>query len=259
MKSRQARTRRAVVSTAVAFSLAACHRAVAPLVRPEASAVALTGGPNTSMIYFARTSDGVIAIDLGWWGNGGAVEHALKEISASPSDVVAVFLTHGHRDHTAAWPRVRRSRFYMGEAERPLLFGERRFRGWIPRIVEHIKPSGLPRPDEVDVRGFSGDTTFVFGRDTLFAFAVPGHTPGSTAYLFRGVLFLGDAVTYTAWGGFGSARRGYSDDSRGAARNLEKLWARLPESEVRYVCTAHARCRTFSPAFLADVRSRGRH
>jgi len=249
----------AAVAVVVAVPVAGCHRAIAPLVQPATSAVALTGGPNTSMIYFARTSDGVIAIDLGWWGNGRAVDHALRAIGASPSDVAAVFLTHSHRDHIAAWPRVRRSRFYLADAERPLLVGEREFRGWVPRNVEHMKPSGLPRPNEIDVRGFSGDTTFVFGRDTLFAFVVPGHTAGSTVYLFRGVLFLGDAVTYTRWGGFGSARRGYSDDPKAAGANLERLWARLPESEVRYVCTAHARCRTFSPAFLADVRSRGRH
>lgn len=40
---------------------------------------------------------------------------------------------------------------------------------------------------------FSKDTVFVFGRDTLHAFLVAGHTAGSTAYLFRGVLFVGDA------------------------------------------------------------------
>ena len=49
-------------------TLFGCSRAIEPLISPGESAVALTGGPNTSMIYLARTSDGVLAVDLGWWG-----------------------------------------------------------------------------------------------------------------------------------------------------------------------------------------------
>jgi hypothetical protein len=73
-------------------------------------------------------------------------------------------------------------------------------------------------------------------------------------YLFRGILFLGDAATHTRWGGFAPARRGYSDDARVAARNLEALWARLPRNAVRYVCTAHAKCGPLTSDLLADIR-----
>jgi glyoxylase-like metal-dependent hydrolase (beta-lactamase superfamily II) len=58
---------------------------------------------------------------------------------------------------------------------------------------------------------------FAVGADTVRAYVVPGHTAGSAAYLFRGVLFVGDAVTHTRAGGFAPARRGYSDDRRAAA------------------------------------------
>jgi glyoxylase-like metal-dependent hydrolase (beta-lactamase superfamily II) len=110
---------------------------------------------------------------------------------------------------------------------------------------------------EIDVRTFSRDTAFVLGRDTLYAYLVPGHTAGSVVYLFRGVLFLGDAVTRTLWGGFASARRGYSDDARLAAANLATLWPRLPDGAVRYVCTAHAHCHSYSADFLRDVGETG--
>jgi glyoxylase-like metal-dependent hydrolase (beta-lactamase superfamily II) len=223
-----------------------CGRAISPLVEPTHSAVALTGGPNTSMVYLARTADGVIAIDLGWWRSSHAVAGALRELNAVPGDVTDVFLTHSHRDHIGAWRLLRRSRFHVAAAERPLLFGERRHRGWIPRSVERVKPSGLPRPNDIDVRSFSRDTTFVFARDTLYAYLVPGHTAGSTVYLFRGVLFLGDAATHTPWGGFGPARRGYSDDPARGAASLAALWHRLPPGGVHYVCTAHAHCRAYS-------------
>jgi glyoxylase-like metal-dependent hydrolase (beta-lactamase superfamily II) len=250
---RRRNSRLAAILVAAISTLLGCSRAIEPLVAPKQSAVALTGGPGTSMVYLARTADGVIAIDLGWWHNRGPIEAALRELDAAPGEVTDVFVTHSHRDHIAAWRLLRRSRFHLAEAERPLLFGDGQHRGWVPRLIEHIKPSGLPRPNEIDVRPFARDTTFLFGKDTLYAFLVPGHTAGSTVYLFRRVLFLGDAVTHTPWGGFGSARRGYSDDAALAAANLAALWPRLPPGSVRYVCTAHARCRSYSDAFLEDV------
>ena len=99
----------------------------------------------------------------------------------------------------------------------------------------------------------SCDTVFAFGADTVFAYLVPGHTAGSAAYRYRGIRFLGDAATYTRWGGFGPAHRGYSDDAALAARSLRALWPRLPAGTVRYVCTAHAQCAAFSAAFARDV------
>lgn len=244
---------RSIVVAGTAPVILGCARSVSPLVRRSASVVALTGGPNTSMVYLARAGERVIAIDLGWWGSRRAVTAALRELDASPERVTDVFLTHSHRDHIGAWRLLRRSRFHLADAERPLLFGDRPHGGWIPRLAERIRPSGLPRPGDLDVDAFSRDTTFVFGRDTLFAFLVPGHTAGSTVYLFRGVLFLGDAATHTPWGGFGPARRGYSDDAAAGAVNLRTLWLRLPRDGVRYVCTAHGHCARYSAAFMKDV------
>lgn len=237
----------------LAATRAGSERATAPLVRERSSAVALTGGPNTSMVYLARAGDRLIAIDLGWWGSDRAVRSALTELDALPGDVTDVFLTHSHRDHVGAWRLLRASRFHTADAERPLLVGARDHRGWIPRLAERLKPSGLPGARDIEVTGFTKDTAFIFGTDTLHAFIVPGHTTGSTVYLFRGVLFLGDAATYTPWGGFAPAKRGFSDDPREAATNLAALWKRLPPGSTRYVCTAHARCRAFSPAFLRDI------
>ena len=242
-----------VIAGGAAAALTGCARAISPLVRAQTSAVALTGGPNTSMVYVARAGEHVVVIDLGWWGSSGAVEAALQQIDARPGDVTDVFLTHSHRDHIGAWRLVRGSRFHVADAERSLLLGERRHGGWIPRVAEYVKSSGLPRPQDLDVRTFSRDTTFLLGADTLYAFRVPGHTIGSTAYLFRGVLFLGDAVTQNFWSGFAPARRGFSDDADVAAVSLAALWNRLPDGAVRYACTAHAKCRAFSPDFLKDV------
>lgn len=85
--------RRLLFIAACALPFTACSRAIAPLISPGESAVALTGGPNTSMIYLARTAAGVVAIDLGWWGTEGALDRALRELAAARRDVAMVFLT----------------------------------------------------------------------------------------------------------------------------------------------------------------------
>lgn len=244
------------IAAASAATVTACARPDA-LVQPGLAAVALTGGPGTSMVYLARTSGGVIAIDLGWWGNG-SIDRRLRELGATRDSVTHVFLTHTHRDHVAAWPRFRGSTFHVASAERPLLTGERVHHGLVPREAEKLRRSRLPRDGEVEVREFSGDTAFAFGADTLRAYLVTGHTAGSAVYLFRGVLFAGDAITWSYLGGYGPARRIYTDDRDEAIRSLDSLWARLPAGQVRLVCTAHGRCEPFGEEFLRDVRQWGR-
>ena len=242
----------AVVLLAATLS-ASCHRSIAPPVELGRSAVALTGGPSTSMMYLARTPEGVFAIDLGWWGQSRALGDALKKLDATPTDIRWVFLTHSHRDHIAAWRDVRHARFVLAASEEARLFGQTPHGGWIPRWADRLLPPSLPRQGDVATTGLTTDTAFVFGSDTLYTYLVPGHTPGSTVYLFRGVLFVGDAMTFSRWGGFGPAKRGYTDDRSMAIRSLSALWARLPAGAVRYVCTAHAHCVAFTPDFMRVV------
>ena len=164
-----------------------------------------------------------------------------------------MFLTHSHRDHIAAWPLVAHARFHVGASERPLLVGGTEHEGWIARWADRLMPPKLPGPARLGVRTFSHDTAFVIGSDTLRAYLVPGHTPGSAVYLFRGILFLGDAVTWSRTQGFRPAKRGYTHDRRVAVASLAELWPRLPMGAVRFACTAHARCAAFSPDFVAQV------
>lgn len=232
---------------------AGCGGTTASIVSPGQSTVALTGGPNPSMIYLARTTAGIIAIDLGWVGSAVPLTRSLGELGAAAADVKMVFLTHSHRDHLATWPMIGQAHFYLAAAEVPRLLGQTAHRGWIPRTADKLNAPNLPKPDELSIRSFAADTTIVLGADTLRAYLVPGHTPGATVYLFRGVLFAGDAVTWSPWRGFAPAKAGYSDDTKIAAKNLARLWPRLPPGGVQFVCTAHARCATFS-SFLNDLR-----
>ena len=191
---------------------------------------------------------GIIAAAIGLAGCSRAVAPLV-----SPGAPAMVFLTHSHRDHVAAWPLLRHARFHVAAAEHSRLVGDSAHRGWVPQLGDRLKPVALPRAGELDVRTFSQDTTFVLGADTLRAYVVAGHTAGTTVYLFRGILFLGDAVTWSRRRGFGPAKPRVSDDPRTAEENLARLWSRLPPGGVRYVCTAHAHCSPFSNRFLLDV------
>ena len=225
---------------------AGCNSRNPQLAEGPRSVVALSGGPNTSMTYLARTDSGLIAIDLGWWGYRGPLAAGFARLDAKPEDVRRVFITHSHRDHIAAWPAVRSARFHMAAEEWPRMIGTAAHRGWMVRAGEWLNESNLPDSTELDVRPFSRDTVFSFGADTLRAYVVPGHTAGSAVYLFRGVLFVGDAVTYVPFRGYKPAKAQFTDDSEKAVASLGALWPRLPLRDIRVICTAHGECAEFT-------------
>ena len=231
-----------------------CALHVPPTLQaPPHSLVVSTGGLNRSAIFFHRVEGGVVLIDLGWWGADEALAEGLKQLGATTDDVIAVFLTHSHRDHLGAWRSVRHAPFYVAAAEAELLFGREAHGGWLPSLAEKINGSDLPSPDEVQVRTFSSDTLFAFGRDTLRAFLVPGHTAGSAAYLYRGTLFAGDAIAKTWISGFRPALGRFSVDAAEARRSLEGLQKRIEPFEVSLVCTSHLKCSAATDEFWADV------
>jgi glyoxylase-like metal-dependent hydrolase (beta-lactamase superfamily II) len=210
-------------------------------------------GPSQSMIYMARTSGGVIVIDLGWTRATHALRSGLKRLGADSTQVSSVFLTHAHPDHIEGWPVVAGATFYLGAPESDFLLGQLRYRAWVPRVGQSLVSSHLPRDGKIRIHEFMRDTTIAVGNDTVRAFVVPGHTAGSTAYLFRGVLFVGDAMTHTLLQGFRPALATFSDDKDLAARSLKSLFDRVGPYGVQYVCTAHAQCGRFTPEFVKDA------
>jgi glyoxylase-like metal-dependent hydrolase (beta-lactamase superfamily II) len=207
------------------------------------------------MVSLIQTDQGVVMVDLGWWSAGDRIRSELAGLGADTSDVIAVFLSHAHRDHIAGWPSVRHAIFYMAEAEVPYFFGEKEYKGWIPRLADRVIEPLNPVRGEVTVVTFSADTAIVVGRDTIHVFLVPGHTAGSTAYLVRGVLFAGDALSHTPVFGFRHSLPGYSDDVAQAELSLHSLVERLHAHHVRYICTAHAMCARYGATFLRDALS----
>ncbi len=141
--------------------------------------------------------------------------------------VDGVLLTHLHLDHITGMPAIPatvplyaderelvvtgwKNMATQGTTDR-LLAGKQPLQGW------HFQPDPQHR--------FAG-VIDVFGDGSVFAISVPGHTPGSVAYLVRStqgpVLLTGDTC-HTRWGWEHTVEPGdFTDDG---ARNLESLKA----------------------------------
>lgn len=226
----------------VCLALGGCAPAIRAVQEDTRGVLIPTADSNESVILIAPVETGLLVVDLGWIGAEAELSRALQRLDAGPGDVVAVLLTHAHRDHIAAWPLVADAPFYMTVDEADLFLGRDNPDGALVRIGHALKPAPRPAAGEVEVRAFSSDTVLAFGSDTVRAFAVPGHTAGSAAYLFRGVLFIGDALSAAPFGGLAPAVGVYSADPEQAAASVASLWPRLQGLEVRWVCTAHGRC-----------------
>jgi hydroxyacylglutathione hydrolase len=243
--------RRRVPSAASLLALlaAGCTLNLARIQDPPRAAAVPTAFPWESMEYVARTDAGVLVVDLGWYGSGKALRKALRRVNAKPEDVTDVFLTHSHRDHIAAWRQVPQARFHLFATEAPLFTGQERHRDLPSRVGQALLGNPAPWPGEVNVEPFSRDTAYVFGRDTLRAFELPGHTAGSAAYLFRGILFVGDALFHTVISGWGPARRIFTASGKLNEAALASLRVRAKPYRIEWICTAHAKCARADSAF----------
>ena len=169
------------------------------------------------------------------------VREDLATFLAQHGPLAGVFLTHLHLDHVMGMPDVPpQTPIYAGPGEttprslQNVVMGpnlERLLAGHAPIQEWKFVPDAAGRFDGV---------VDVFGDGSLWAIWVPGHTPGSTAYLVRTlqgpVLLTGDA-SHTRWGWDHDVEPGtYSaDPERGAAsfHKLRAFAAAHPNVEVR--------------------------
>ena len=154
-------------------------------------------------------------------------------------ELAGVFLTHIHLDHIMGVPDLSATPVYTGPGETTVRSLLNPFsRGTTDRLLEGTGPLREWR-FEPDAAGRFSGVIDVFGDGSVYAIHVPGHTPGSTAFLVRTPdgpkLLVGDA-SHTRWGWENGVEPGsFSLDQPASAVSLAKLLSlteEFPELEV---------------------------
>jgi hydroxyacylglutathione hydrolase len=180
------------VAGAIVVGLAAI---MAPIVSriptPQSNRVAgngvvgiLEGG---SFAWIIPTANGVVLIDAGGTASS---ENLRAEIG--DRKVQAIFLTHGHYDHTAGVRNYPDVQVIAGPGESGLVTGEKKAGGWMARLSKPIMGEADFTPPLL--REFADGEVFDIDGETITAIHTPGHTDGSAAYLWGDTQFIGDTV-----------------------------------------------------------------
>ena len=143
-------------------------------------------------------------------------------------------------DHVMGLPDVPAGTpVYVGPGENDRLeFSPSLHAGDDHRMIESAGPLRV-WPFEADPEGRFEGVVDVFGDGSLWALHVPGHTPGSTAFLVRtptgSRLLVGD-VSHTRWGWENGVEPGtFSLDrprSRESLKRLRELAQQFPQLEI---------------------------
>ena len=175
----------------------------------------------------------LVLIDAGADNKGAALLQDLQARHSGPDDVVAILLTHSHPDHIAALSLFPKAMTYALKREVPIAAGQEPYNGLVVRGT-NATPFNVTHP--VD----DGET-FMVGNLQVTAYAVPGHTEGSAAYLMDGVLFVGDAVQIKSNQQFIGPSVIFSTDRAQGETSLKHLAQELQPhaADVKFIATGH--------------------
>jgi hydroxyacylglutathione hydrolase len=205
-------------------------------------------------LFAARVGPHVVMFDTGLDPEGRPVDVALGALGAGREDVTDVFLTHGHMDHIAGAARLERARIHLGAGDVALASGRELPEAVVAQVLARIAPGppvstndALSGPAAVDVGN---------GR-TVRALPVPGHTPGSYAFLYDGVLFVGDIMTFKE-GQLEPPPKLFDPHPEENRASIRSLKTQLGSDAVETVCTAHGGCTPtgLGQSLLDDLVSR---
>lgn len=177
-----------------------------------------------------------VLVDAGSDSKGTALVQDLQTHHAGPENVIAVLLTHSHQDHTAALSLFPKATVYAMKREVPLAAGQEDYDGPMFKVMGERNATPFHVGHPVD----DGES-FVVGNLQVTAYAVPGHTEGSAAYLVNGVLFVGDAIQFKSNGEVTGPSVIFSTDRAQGEASLKHLAQQLqPHAiEVKVIASGH--------------------
>ena len=197
---------------------------------------ATTVGEKFVSCFIFSTGKGKVAlVDAGVDPEGKAILAALKRMGLEPESVEAIFLTHGDRDHTAGCRIFSQARIYCSQADKANAEGQ----------ANSYKIGGklLPARDSgCRVTNILKDgQTIKLGKVQVKLYAVPGHTPGSMAFLAGGVLFMGDSANVARSGKLTGGSPLFTENPALNLASLSSLARRLKSQEdnIKVIACAH--------------------
>jgi len=210
--------------------------------------------------YLVDTGEGLVLVDAGLPAHWKSLADKVREIGARLTDIRAVLITHGHLDHIGLAARLRveaGADVWVHADDAPLLAAPGKIlkiappeRSMLPYALRSptglrgplgvVRSGGLRTRAVAGVRTFDGDAVLDLPGEPR-AVHMPGHTPGSTTFLFPGLstAFTGDAlVTLDSMIGQVGPRlicRAFNTDSAAALASL----ARVRGADIATVLTGH--------------------
>lgn len=185
--------------------------------------------------YLLDLGEGEVAlVDAGDDAAARAILLALARRGLGPEAVKVILLTHGDADHVGGALRFPGAQVMALGPDVALAEGRER-RGLMKLLAS--KPTGLHVS-----RALADGDLLPLPEAPVRVFAVPGHTPGSAAYLARGVLFLGDSCELRRDRNLAHGWWFTNSDTAGNDASLQALTARLGAEgvEVRAVACGHS-------------------
>jgi glyoxylase-like metal-dependent hydrolase (beta-lactamase superfamily II) len=191
--------------------------------------------------YAAKVGKKVILFDAGADPAGAPIDALLGWLHASRSDITDVFATHGHGDHTAGASTLGKVKLRIGAGD--LALAEKK----VPpeALAGKALTAAMSYPAVTATDPLTGAATIDVGEGAdakkVKAFPIPGHTPGSYAFLYDGVLFVGDAMIFKQ-GRLDPAIKmfdAHPEENKASIRALQK---QVENEEIDIICTGHGGC-----------------
>jgi glyoxylase-like metal-dependent hydrolase (beta-lactamase superfamily II) len=174
----------------------------------------------------------VALVDAGNDDEAKEILAALQRRGLGKEAVKAILLTHGDADHTKGAKVFPQAMVMAMAADVDLAEG---------KVVR--APIGSPKPSGFKVGKVLQDgEVMAFGGTKIEVLALPGHTPGSVAYLARGVLFLGDSAETTKDGALEGCAWLFCSDRALNKQSLKQLAQKLAPraGEVKAIAVSHS-------------------
>ena len=183
-------------------------------------------------MFLVKDSDNYIAVDAG--ADEKVIKEELKKLKIDTAKVIAVFLTHGDGDHTAALSVFSNAKIYLSRDEEQMINGKTSKMMFFHNSISRKDYSLLDDNQKI-----------MIGKSVIKAISTPGHTPGSMSYLINDkFLFVGDAFGLKD-GKIDKPNSFFSKDMPLSIKSFQKI-NNLPAAE--YIFTAHA-------GFTADYKN----